>query len=269
MATRDERRQAAKVEVWVGGELWRPVEDLAAAGPDDRVFAFDPETGAVRFGDGVCGRRPETGAVVRATFHYGAGREHSVTHPWPLAAASFTVELAAGGEIAGRLGLSGGAEIAALKRVHYFEGQLLSARDLQAEQDYLREKRRLHARRLHGTGIVDGLELAVDGETIRVNPGLAIDAHGEELVVPGPWVGCIPAGATGWIVSLAFAERETDPVASPGVPHGEAPRNSRVQEGFRIDFTTAPPAGAVALGRLVCERRAWSLDPRFQPPRVR
>jgi hypothetical protein len=49
MSTRDQPRHTAKVEVSVDGELWQPVEDLAAAGPDDRAFAFDPETGAVRF----------------------------------------------------------------------------------------------------------------------------------------------------------------------------------------------------------------------------
>lgn len=44
-----------------------------------------------------------------------------------------------------------------LKRLNYFYGQMLGARDFQAEQDYVRDKLRLHNRCLHGHGVVCGL----------------------------------------------------------------------------------------------------------------
>lgn len=44
---------------------WRHVPRLDDARPDDRVFALDPDTGAVVFGDGRHGRRPPGGATIR------------------------------------------------------------------------------------------------------------------------------------------------------------------------------------------------------------
>jgi hypothetical protein len=265
MTEREQEPLGVWAEVWVDGEPWQPVADLDRAGPDDCVFALDHRSGAVRFGDGVHGRRPRAGSSVRATYRYGNGREHSVTHPWPLAAAAFIAELAEKGEIVGRVGSVAPAECVSLKRVHYFEGQLLGVSDLQAEQDYGRQTRRRHRRRLHGTGVVDGLVVSVEGETVHIAPGLAIDPQGEEVEIPESWIGRIPAGDAGWYVGLSFAECATDPVA---VPDSLEPRASRVQEGFRIGFDSALDPRAVALGRLVRGRDGWAVDPEFQPPRV-
>lgn len=43
------------------------------------------------------------------------------------------------------------------KRLNYFYGQMLGAADFRAEQDYFREKLKLHNRCLHGYGVVCGL----------------------------------------------------------------------------------------------------------------
>ena len=70
-------------------------------------------------------------------------------------------------------------------RVRYFEGQLLTAQDFQDEQQYQLEKCRLHNRLLHGTGIVTGLQVGVvEGTTVQVTPGVAIDPLGREVIVP-------------------------------------------------------------------------------------
>lgn len=55
-------------QIRIGGEPWTAVDDLAGAGPDDRVYAFDPETGTVTFGDGVHGAVPPAGAPIRADY---------------------------------------------------------------------------------------------------------------------------------------------------------------------------------------------------------
>ena len=44
-----------------------------------------------------------------------------------------------------------------LQRLNYFYGQLLGVQDFQAEQDYFRDKLKLHNRCLHGYGVVCGL----------------------------------------------------------------------------------------------------------------
>ena len=253
------------VEVWVDGEVWRPVASLTGVGPHDPVYLLDPAAGTIRFGDGVEGRRPPTGASIQATYRHGDGGAHSVTHRWPLPRASYAIDLRANGEIAGRVGHESEAVDSVLERVHYFTGQLLSAEDFQAEQDYVREKQRRHHRHLHGFGVVQGLEVSAEEGGVHVSAGLAIDANGEELVVAVPWDGRIPTGSA-WYVTLAFAECEIDPVPALGK---DAPPKRRVQEGFRISFASSPPAGAVALGRLVCGPGGWSLDPDFTPPRAR
>ncbi len=80
---------------------WREVPDLSAApaevpspdprqppgasppdnrvvNPSARVFAVDAESGAVTFGDGTRGARPPFGAVLRATYDFGAGTAGNV-----------------------------------------------------------------------------------------------------------------------------------------------------------------------------------------------
>src|SRR6476659_2768020 len=71
------------------------------------------------------------------------------------------------------------------RRVNFFEGLLLTAADLAAEQEYHRGMRYLH-NRLHGYGTVSGLEVAVTRGRVRVSPGLGIDVHGREIVVTVP-----------------------------------------------------------------------------------
>jgi Baseplate J-like protein. len=76
---------------------WRVIDDILSAGPevpvhDDRlapgqpvsqnarvdVFTINLESGEIRFGDGLRGRRPPFGATIRASYDYGMGREGNV-----------------------------------------------------------------------------------------------------------------------------------------------------------------------------------------------
>lgn len=86
------------------------------------------------------------------------------------------------------------------RRLAYFHGQLLTARDFQREQEYFREKLKLRMRCLLGYGVVCGLfvepvaddDKAADDETdkrhrakVRITSGLGVDCDGNELVVGG------------------------------------------------------------------------------------
>lgn len=71
-------------------------------------------------------------------------------------------------------------------RVRFRERQLLRAGDLKAEQSYLITTRRRHNIGPHGWGIVSGLELTKTPDGILVQPGLAVDGYGRELIVPSP-----------------------------------------------------------------------------------
>jgi hypothetical protein len=73
-------------------------------------------------------------------------------------------------------------------RNRYFYGQLLGVYNFELETNYAIRQRRLLNRLVLGYGVVCGLnvELTNSGHKIIVGPGLAIDRHGREIVVPQP-----------------------------------------------------------------------------------
>lgn len=73
--------------------IWRPIDDILAAGPEvpvvlpgmatetpgsTDVFTLDAEAGVIRFGDGLTGRRPPQGEALYADYAYCEGREGNV-----------------------------------------------------------------------------------------------------------------------------------------------------------------------------------------------
>lgn len=74
-------------------------------------------------------------------------------------------------------------------RNNYFTGKLMLERDFTDEQRYNVDKLRLHHQRLHGWGVVCGLRVVADTNPacrdryVTVEPGLAIDCCGREIVV--------------------------------------------------------------------------------------
>jgi alpha-N-arabinofuranosidase len=57
--------------ITVSGVAWAEVADLSSAGPDEAAYAFDPQRGEIRFGDGEHGRVPPTGALILAGYESG------------------------------------------------------------------------------------------------------------------------------------------------------------------------------------------------------
>ena len=138
------------------------------------------------------------------------------------------------------------AQFRQFERPHFFNGKLLTADDLQREQDYFRGKSGLHNRFLHGWGIVVGLGVTVDQETtVVVSPGLALDCAGNELVLPEPERIAL-SGLTGrHYVTIQFLEV---PVGQhPSLP--SEPEFSRVREAVRVELGSANPvAGHSGMG---------------------
>jgi hypothetical protein len=83
-----------------------------------------------------------------------------------------------------------------IARVRYFSGQFLRTSDFTEEQSYHRDISRRHNVAHHSFGIVAGLELAAHDGRPAVEPGMAVDGYGRELVlaqripldVPGAFV---------------------------------------------------------------------------------
>jgi hypothetical protein len=171
-----------------------------------------------------------------------------------------------------------------LKRVNYFSGKLLTAEDLRAEQEYVRERSRRHNRYFHGWGVVCGLEVGLDQAEVTIAPGFAIDCQGEELILAAPGTLCPPAQSpplAGLYVLISPSEEMTDPIPlADGVTE-----HARVIEGSRLVLDPEDPtvdhvrrrghgqpcgaAHGVPLARLEWKRRQWRIDSRYRPCRTR
>ena len=120
-------------------------------------------------------------------------------------------------------------DIPAFCRNHYYRGKLLTERDFSDEQQYLRDRARLHTLALHGWGVVCGLRVKphpyCPDLRLVVEEGLAIDCCGREIRVleeatielpqPPPKPKAMPALPTQPGVAGAATESETPPEPEP------------------------------------------------------
>lgn len=130
-------------------------------------------------------------------------------------------------------------------RNNYFTGKFLCTDDFQLEQNYVRSRSQLQNRLLHGWGIACGLnaELKIhcDAHVVEVQPGIAIDNCGREIVlrkcaqldgIPA----CLPAGERR-LVCIRYVEQKVEPTqAYCGQPetHDDCRTRTSVQEYNRI-----------------------------------
>ncbi|MFL6107556.1 MAG: putative baseplate assembly protein [Marmoricola sp.] len=59
-------------------QTWHEIDDIFAAGPEDRAFTFDAASGRITFGSGLNGLRPIRSASMRASYWYGGGTKGQV-----------------------------------------------------------------------------------------------------------------------------------------------------------------------------------------------
>lgn len=154
-------------------------------------------------------------------------------------------------------------------RVRYFHGMLLGDQDFRDEQIYHLEKRKLLNRKLHGWGIVCGLEIdkseaATLKKTFTILPGLALDCMGNEIYVckkvtlniddllcvrsaQSNQTPCLPATNApehNYYLTISFDEQEGDlvPVYAPGGGcEQKACEPSRMREGFCVELLPDKP----------------------------
>ena len=130
------------------------------------------------------------------------------------------------------------------ERSRFFTGQVLTADDLRREQDYHRDKARLHNRFLHGWGVVAGLRVSVDQGAVVVAPGLALDCAGNELILPTEERVSL-SGLTGrQYVTIRYVELPTAKISSSS---GEV-EVSRIKEAVVLRvLSTNPQVGHSAI----------------------
>lgn len=159
-------------------------------------------------------------------------------------------------------------ELIAKRRPRFFSGQVLRAEDLQAQQDYFRERLRLQNRIAFGTGVAFGLSVACSdtatGARVAVAPGCVVDPNGELVTLREETR--VPAGLhLPAYVCIRYAERPCDPV--PAESEG-ALEPTRIEESARVTIEVDLPEDGVALARLVKREGRTIVDPLFRPRKV-
>src|SRR5262249_29410846 len=104
-------------------------------------------------------------------------------------------------------------DIEAFVRNRYYYGKLLDVSHFESEQSYFNHKRWLINRLVGGYGVVCGLRvrLTEDCKEIWVEPGVAIDRCGREIVVPAPSKKLtLPVSETEPAPALADQERKRE-----------------------------------------------------------
>lgn len=156
------------------------------------------------------------------------------------------------------------------KRIRYFHGMLMSDRDFREEQLYHQEKRKLLNRHLHGWGVVCGLGVEIDdnGKYLVVQPGMALDCFGNEIVISEAckvdidkliipdssgnqnndpcYEPPVTEKETTYYLGISYGESPADPVpvyAPPGGCEEKTCEHSRFHEGFCLELLTScnPP----------------------------
>jgi len=128
-------------------------------------------------------------------------------------------------------------------RNRFFYGKMLDVLHLEMEQNYFNAKRWLINRLVLGYGVVCGLDLQIgsDGDSVIVQPGVAIDKWGREIIVqsnsapvplpaytPMPSSGECPPDLNCYHLVLCYHECPGDPVPALG---GDCDQNAMCSPG--------------------------------------
>ncbi|MBI5655300.1 MAG: hypothetical protein HZC44_00140 [Geobacter sp.] len=166
------------------------------------------------------------------------------------------------------------------RRMHYFKGFFTTAEDWQGEQNYHREKLRLHNRGLHTPGVLQGVggdlpdqqDLrvhSIGGLTLQVRPGAAIDGNGNEINLSQPRTLTIQPGSTSlpktFYVVLSYGEHEDEPTQNTAVP--EYSGNKRVVEEPVLGISEQQPdnLSSIELARIYLHPGAVAVSDAADP----
>ena len=173
----------------------------------------------------------------------------------------------------------------AFLRNNYFFGKLLTASDLELEQDYFRSKLKLHNRALHGFGIVAGLEVSRRGDKLVLSGGLALDCEGNEIVVPDQVLHPLPPmnSDRSAFLTVHYTEQKQNP--TPTIDSEKLCEPAVIVESFALAFETQNPnqhhrhsrglwqtcgkPHGLVLARLRQSAGNWRIDRRLSRPSIK
>ncbi|HEY6643730.1 hypothetical protein [Povalibacter sp.] len=180
----------------------------------------------------------------------------SATNPEIIAAARRLATAASGLANAGA-----GADSEPLLRVNYFHGKLLGVDDFRDEQTYFRRRLQRLNQRLHGVGVVSGLNVSIknssSGASVEISPGLAIDPTGEEVVIADCVVLPLPGTPKELYVQIRWTEQLRMPV--PTTDSSAPTQYSRIVDTWETVLSPAAAQDAVTLARLTRISGRWTI----------
>ena len=134
------------------------------------------------------------------------------------------------------------------RKNRFFDGKLMTARDMQTEQRYHAGRLEMLARHTVGSGVLTGLEITAvrtveNRLEITLDSGIAIDSVGRPIVVETPTTKSLSEPESDVChLFVRFDEIETDAVAVPDAdsrrPDAEA---GRIVEAFELTYRESPP----------------------------
>ncbi len=137
----------------------------------------------------------------------------------------------------------GKAQISPFERNRYYYGKMLTSADFRAEQQYMNQKRRFLNQMILGSGVLCGLTvLNLDGFSVLVESGAAIDSEGREVIIESSVVKKISAlpgfqeqGVDKFSLCIAYREDEVQPVYAVNRKEEQNEyENNRIQEGYEL-----------------------------------
>lgn len=139
------------------------------------------------------------------------------------------------------------------RRVNPYPGLMVDVDVWRDAHDYHRAQLHLHHLALHGWGIIQGLDISlVEGtdNTLRIEPGLAIDPGGNFISVPQGQTYQITARER-QVVYLVLQQRELLSQPAPPTAANRASPMTRVVEAYRIqERDRLPEEPYIELGRV-------------------
>ena len=146
--------------------------------------------------------------------------------------------------------MSGNSDFFPLERNRYFYGKLLTVRDFDVEQRYMRSSAQLMNRLAFGAGVVCGLGVSEsDGSTLLIESGMAIDYQGRMVVIEEPLLRKLQMiegqetikGKDSAYLCMEYNETQIEPVNAVGAASGESRQFNITREGARLFLTAQEP----------------------------
>jgi|SRR6185436_13586475 len=174
------------------------------------------------------------------------------------------------------------ADSDSLTRPRFFFGKLLTAEDFAQEQQYVLDKLKRHNRSLHGLGIVSGLKVTTKSGKIAIDPGLALDCQGNEIVIGTIQLISPPATAEpgAAYVNIRYAEEQIGPVTIDGEANASTIKESfeihiendncnRGHRHVRARWLACGVLHSLTIAKLKHSSQGWRVDRGYRPPAVK